>query len=170
MQRSPQRDKKFLYSNQGFSVWASYFRAVKDILIHQRVTEVRLSPQQLGRKMHYLLRTGTTLENERIDLWRFRVDKRYSKDQVLEMYLNNVPFGGTAVGAEAAANLYFDKPAKDLIRSKRHACWSPQSPNATSNSKSERHMLERTKEVLGRMETGRDILHRIKVDCAPKVR
>ncbi|MCJ7827831.1 penicillin-binding protein, partial [Patescibacteria group bacterium] len=38
----------------------------------------------------------------------------YSKDAILEMYLNQVPYGGTAWGIEAAAKMYFDKPASQL--------------------------------------------------------
>lgn len=38
----------------------------------------------------------------------------YSKEEILEMYLNYIPYGGTAVGIEAAANLYFDKSASEL--------------------------------------------------------
>lgn len=42
------------------------------------------------------------------------VERSYPKDQILEMYLNEIPYGGTAYGIEAAANLYFGKHAKDL--------------------------------------------------------
>jgi len=38
----------------------------------------------------------------------------YSKDQILEMYLNHVPYGGTAYGIEQASRYYFEKSAKDL--------------------------------------------------------
>jgi len=38
----------------------------------------------------------------------------YKKEDILEMYLNYIPYGGTAVGVEAAANQYFNKSAKDL--------------------------------------------------------
>jgi penicillin-binding protein 1C len=38
----------------------------------------------------------------------------YSKDQILELYLNYTPYGGTAYGIEAAANTYFGKSAKNL--------------------------------------------------------
>lgn len=38
----------------------------------------------------------------------------YSKEEILEMYLNYIPYGGTAVGIEAAANLYFNKSASEL--------------------------------------------------------
>jgi len=38
----------------------------------------------------------------------------YSKDKILEMYLNQIPYGGTAYGIGSASQLYFGKPAKDL--------------------------------------------------------
>lgn len=38
----------------------------------------------------------------------------YSKDEILEMYFNQAPYGGTAWGIEAAAQTYFAKPAHDL--------------------------------------------------------
>jgi penicillin-binding protein 1A len=44
-------------------------------------------------------------------LW---LERKYSKDQILEMYLNRVYFGAGAYGIEAAAQRYFDKPAKAL--------------------------------------------------------
>jgi 1A family penicillin-binding protein len=43
-----------------------------------------------------------------------RITQTYSKDQILEMYLNEVYFGNLAYGAEAAARTYFGKPARDL--------------------------------------------------------
>jgi membrane peptidoglycan carboxypeptidase len=38
----------------------------------------------------------------------------YSKDQILEMYFNQTPYGGTIWGAETAAREFFDKDVKDL--------------------------------------------------------
>lgn len=38
----------------------------------------------------------------------------YSKDKILEKYLNTIPYGGTAYGVESASELYFGKPVKDL--------------------------------------------------------
>ncbi len=42
------------------------------------------------------------------------VEEIYSKDKILEMYLNSVPYGGTAWGVQAASETYFGKNAKDL--------------------------------------------------------
>lgn len=41
-------------------------------------------------------------------------EMRYNKDQILEMYLNYIPYGGTAVGIGSAADTYFGKRAADL--------------------------------------------------------
>ncbi|MEG1942824.1 MAG: transglycosylase domain-containing protein, partial [Angelakisella sp.] len=43
-----------------------------------------------------------------------KLEKYYSKDQILESYLNTVPFGNNTNGIQAAANLYFSKDASDL--------------------------------------------------------
>lgn len=42
------------------------------------------------------------------------IERRYSKNQILEMYLNSTYFGEGSFGIEAAANTYFNKNAKDL--------------------------------------------------------
>ncbi len=42
------------------------------------------------------------------------IEARYTKEEILEMYLNSVPYGRNTYGAEAAALSYFNKSAKDL--------------------------------------------------------
>jgi penicillin-binding protein 1A len=61
-----------------------------------------LSPERtLGRKMEEFV----------LALW---LEVRLSKDEILELYLNRVYFGGGAYGIEAAAQRYFDKSAREL--------------------------------------------------------
>ena len=43
-----------------------------------------------------------------------KLEQIYSKDQILETYLNNIPYGGTLYGVEAASEAYFGTPAKDI--------------------------------------------------------
>ena len=43
-----------------------------------------------------------------------KLEQVYSKDQILETYLNDIPYGGTLYGIEAASETYFGIPAKDL--------------------------------------------------------
>lgn len=44
----------------------------------------------------------------------FIVESIYSKDKIFEMYLNQVPYGGTAWGVQAASYVYFDKPVNEI--------------------------------------------------------
>ena len=64
---------------------------------------------------------NTLLTNEKsiirkIHEWTLaiKLEQVYSKDQILEAYLNNIPYGGTLYGIEAASETYFGVPAKDL--------------------------------------------------------
>jgi penicillin-binding protein 1A len=44
----------------------------------------------------------------------FQLERRYTKDEILELYLNQVYFGSGAYGVESAAKIFFGKSAKDL--------------------------------------------------------
>jgi penicillin-binding protein 1A len=66
-------------------------------------------------------RTFTHVGNERTFARKLReatlavkIERKYSKEKILEFYLNTVYFGRGAYGAEAAAQTYFKKPASDL--------------------------------------------------------
>ncbi len=43
-----------------------------------------------------------------------KVEKAFTKEQILSMYLNSIYFGSNAYGLESASNVYFDKPASNL--------------------------------------------------------
>lgn len=77
----------------------------------------------------------------------------YSKKDILEMYLNHVPYGGTAWGIEAASQTYFNKPAKDLnLAEASYLAGLPQSPSRYSPYGNTPQLgFDRQKEVLRRM-------------------
>ncbi len=77
----------------------------------------------------------------------------YSKDQILELYLNYTPYGGTAYGIESAANTYFGKNAKDLTLAESALLVGlPQSPTRYSPFGANPELaINRQKEVLRRM-------------------
>ncbi len=77
----------------------------------------------------------------------------YSKDEILEMYLNYISYGGTAVGIESAAKRYFAKPAAELsLAEAALLAGLPQAPSAYSpfGANPERGKT-RQREVLRRM-------------------
>lgn len=43
-----------------------------------------------------------------------RIERAFTKDEILELYLNRIPYGNNAYGIEKAANIYFDKSAAEL--------------------------------------------------------
>jgi len=45
------------------------------------------------------------------------IERKYSKDEILKMYLNEIPYGSTNYGIEASSQSYFGKPAKELTLS-----------------------------------------------------
>ncbi|MGQ0814871.1 MAG: transglycosylase domain-containing protein [Gemmatimonadota bacterium] len=60
-------------------------------------------------------RTKKTIGRKFVEIRLAReIEKKYTKEEILELYLNNVYFGGGAYGVEAAARNYFRKPATDL--------------------------------------------------------
>lgn len=69
--------------------------------------------QQLIRSV-YLTKQKTLARKVRELVLSIELERRYSKDQIFDWYLNKIPFGQNAYGAEAASQTYFNKPAIDL--------------------------------------------------------
>jgi penicillin-binding protein 1A len=69
--------------------------------------------QQLARQA-FLSRDKTIRRKLKEVVLAARIEREYSKDDILELYLNKVYFGDGLHGAEAAARGYFGKPASDL--------------------------------------------------------
>lgn len=71
-------------------------------ITQQLVKNIFLSPEQTYvRKLQELILA-------------IRVESRFNKEEIFELYLNEIPYGNNAYGAELAAKTYFDKAATDL--------------------------------------------------------
>ncbi|MBU1016646.1 PBP1A family penicillin-binding protein [Patescibacteria group bacterium] len=63
-------------------------------------------------------------------LLSLQIERKYSKDDIIKMYLNEAPYGGTAYGVEAASRYYFGKSSKDLtLAESALIAGLPQSPS-----------------------------------------
>lgn len=82
-----------------------------------------------------------------------QIERKYTKDEILLMYLNEAPYGGTAVGVEAASEYYFDKPVRELSAPESVILAGlPQSPSLYNPFLSdEKAYLPRAHQVLRRM-------------------
>lgn len=69
--------------------------------------------QQLARNL-YLSMDKTWERKIKEALFAIQLELNYSKDEILEMYMNQIYYGHSAYGVQAAAQTYFDKDAKDL--------------------------------------------------------
>jgi 1A family penicillin-binding protein len=69
--------------------------------------------QQLIRSVYLTNQKSISRKIKEIIL-SIELEERYSKDQIFDWYLNEIPFGENAYGAEAASQTYFNKPASDL--------------------------------------------------------
>lgn len=104
-------DKNF-YSHQGFSL-SGITRAARETLFHGQVQGGSTITQQLIKSA--LLTPQVTISRKIKEvILAFWAERLYSKNQLLEMYLNQVPYGGTAWGIESAAQTYFGISAKEL--------------------------------------------------------
>jgi 1A family penicillin-binding protein len=88
-------------------------RAAVSIVFHRQVQGGSTLTQQLV-KTSLLTQEQTIPRKIKEIILAFATEIIYSKSQILEMYLNQVPYGGTAYGVEAASEDYFGKHAKDL--------------------------------------------------------
>lgn len=81
------------------------------------------------------------------------IEQKFSKDEILALYLNEIPYGSNAYGIEAAAETYFDKHAKDLSLAESAAlAGMPQSPSFYSPfGPNKEELLSRKDYVLDRM-------------------
>ena len=104
-------DKDF-YNHYGFSA-TGIIRGAYNTIFKRRVQGGSTLTQQLVKNA--LLTPERTIRRKlREFALSMVVEAIYSKDTILEMYLNQIPYGGTAYGIEAASARYFGKPAKDL--------------------------------------------------------
>ncbi|KAI7265334.1 hypothetical protein KC345_g8516 [Hortaea werneckii] len=69
--------------------------------------------QQLARNL-YLTHEKTWTRKSKEAIYTLQLEMKYSKDEILNMYLNEIYYGHGAYGIEAAARMYFGKPAANL--------------------------------------------------------
>ncbi len=103
------------YSHHGFSI-KGITRALGIFLDEGKVTGGSTITQQLVKNA--LLTPEKTLKRKaREILLAIDVERKYSKDEILEMYLNEVPYGGSIYGIKEASRVYFDKDVSELTLS-----------------------------------------------------
>ncbi len=143
-------DKEF-YKHQGLST-AGIARAMVSIFLFHNTQGGSTLTQQLVKNV--LLTQERTLPRKMKEaVLAIQIERKYTKDEILQMYLNEAPYGGTAVGVEAGAQYYFGKHAKELnLVESAVLAGFPQSPNMYSPfGKDPKAYVWRAQQVLRRM-------------------
>ena len=101
------------YDNPGFDIRAVIRAAYQWLRNGEPVSGASTITQQLVKNT--LLGPEQTAERKIKEAFlAMELTRRYSKDQILEMYMNEISYGNRAYGIEAAAETYFGKQAKEL--------------------------------------------------------
>ncbi|MDP3987922.1 MAG: PBP1A family penicillin-binding protein [Candidatus Levybacteria bacterium] len=143
-------DKDF-YRHPGFDILAIGRSLIENVsgrdlqggstITQQLIKSALLTPQtSIERKVKEII----------LAFWTERI---YTKDKILEMYFNQVPYGGTAWGVEAASEVYFGKKVKDLdLAQSAFLAGIPRAPSIYSPYGAYPNLWKkRQKEVIGRM-------------------
>jgi len=139
------------YSHHGIDL-LSVLRAIKTDVINRNASQgASTITQQLARNA--FLSREKTLKRKLLEaVYALKIERKHSKEQILDSYLNEVPYGSNAYGIETAAETYFNKSAIDLTLdeaallaalTKATTFYSPYGLHTTALIKRQQEILER---------------------------
>ena len=143
-------DKNF-YNHNGFDIP----RIIKSMFINIKSNDLKQGAstitQQYARNL--FLTFDKTWERKIKEAWyAYKLEVTYSKNEILEGYLNTINYGNGILGIENASLYYFNKPAKNLtLAESAMLAGIPKSPNNYSPLNDEVAAKKRQKEVLQAM-------------------
>lgn len=101
------KEDKYFYYHPGVNVFAVGRAFFKNLLRMKRTSGASTITMQVARALEPRKRN---IISKIIEIFRaFQLEWKYSKDEILQMYLNLVPYGGNIQGVKAASYLYFKK-------------------------------------------------------------
>ncbi len=143
-------DKNF-YKHNGYDVFGLARSMVQNVLAGRVVQGASTITQQLARIL-FLSNEKTFTRKIKELVIAARIEKTISKDQILEMYLNNVYLGSGAYGVEGAAKIYFNKHIKECtLPELALIAGLPQAPSVYSPYNNMDLAIKRRNQVLTRM-------------------
>ncbi|PIR73655.1 MAG: penicillin-binding protein [Candidatus Moranbacteria bacterium CG10_big_fil_rev_8_21_14_0_10_35_21] len=101
------------YSHQGIKL-TSILRAVFQDILNRGASQGGSTITQQFVKNSILTREKTFTRKIKEVVLSLEMEQKFSKDEILEMYLNEIPYGSNSYGIEAASQTFFSHPAKEL--------------------------------------------------------
>ena len=125
-------DKKF-YEHNGIRPLSIIKAQIQGLFSSQRTRGASTITQQLVKNA-ILTNERSYVRKIKEAILAIRIEQKYTKDQILKIYFNEIPYGSTNYGVESAAQSYFGKDVKDLTLSESAAlAGMPQSPSKFLN-------------------------------------
>lgn len=139
------------YSHFGINIKGMIRSILADLRIGKLVYGGSTIPQQLIRSS-FLSLEKTAQRKVREIILALELDRRYSKNQILEWYLNQIPFGSNAYGIESASQTFFNKRASEVSLAEAAVLASlVKAPSYLSPYENKEELLIRKDYVLERM-------------------
>jgi len=145
-------DKNF-YHHGGYDILGIIRSSIQNVIARQAVQGASTLTQQLARILFLSNERTLTRKIKEIEV-AARIEKTISKDQILEMYLNNVYLGAGAYGVSAASKIYFNKKLNQLTLPEMPLIAGlPQAPSVYNPYNNKDLAIKRRNQVLKRMLT-----------------
>ena len=144
-------DRKF-YKHSGVDIKGIARAIIKDIKAGKFVEGASTITQQLAKTL-FLTPRKTIVRKIKEAILAFQLERRYTKDEILELYLNQVYFGSGAYGVASAARIFFGKSIRDLtLAESALIAGMPKSPSRYSPLVNMELALKRRNVVLAQMQ------------------
>lgn len=149
-------DKRF-YQHHGFDFKRMAAAAFTDIKSFSKVQGASTITMQYARNLY--LSNDKTWQRKFLEAFdTMRLEMNYSKNQILEGYLNTIYYGHGVYGAEAASEYYYGKHAKDLTLAEASMLAGiPKGPTYYSPTNNYKRAKSRQKLILSKMVEQKDI-------------
>ncbi|MFZ4618231.1 MAG: transglycosylase domain-containing protein, partial [Rectinemataceae bacterium] len=146
------REDKTFYLHHGFTL-KSLVRAFWGKVSGQSLGGGSTITQQLVGALNYVDRSDISYGRKVVELWSaLQLERRYTKDEILELYLNRTYMGAGCYGVEAASKFYFGHSSREISLAESAILAiqlsSPTRYNPISNPNNAR---ERSREILDQM-------------------
>jgi len=143
-------DAKF-YDHPGVDLKGIARAVIRNIKAGEYAEGASTITQQLAKTL-FLTPRKSIMRKVKEAFLAFQVERRYTKDEILALYLNQIYFGSGAYGVEAAAQLFFGKPVRKLTLAEcALIAGMPKSPSRYSPLVNPSLALKRRAVVLGQM-------------------
>jgi len=145
------REDERFYEHPGFDIEA-IIRALLMNIIEGKIVEGGSTITQSYIGCSYISPERTYLNKLKEAYLAYQLEQRFSKDEILELFLNTVYYGEGSYGIETAAKNYFGKSAKDLnLNESAFLAGVTRNPGGYSPYTKYREALERRNSVLNKM-------------------